>query len=266
MAKGRIIVNEITKDKRVSELDTDTSRLAFTWLITFADREGRTHGDPAVVRSMLFPRRDDITLAQVESFLQEWHDCGLVIWYRSNGDQWVQFPSFHKHQVGFDKRHEPESVIPSPPVDSDGTYIVRTPPVQSTGNVPPKGSEVKRSEKNMGDAKEPASPNIDDIDLFGDDTPPPKPKKPPTVIPPAVQVYREVTNLFPAKALWENIERVVGQEPEKLSFWKKVVKGAVAMGWNKKNIDNMINYFKRGEVPSSLNWKGRKDGGNDGQS
>ena len=57
MPRGRFISKEITLDKKVNNLADDTSRLAFTWLITFADCEGRTPGDPAVVRSLLFARR-----------------------------------------------------------------------------------------------------------------------------------------------------------------------------------------------------------------
>ena len=108
MARGRIIASEITKDKRVNDLSDDTSRLAFTWLVTFADREGRTHGDPALVRSTLFPRRDDITIEQMESYLREWADAGLVIWYEANGDKWIQFPAFANHQKGFDQRIDAE--------------------------------------------------------------------------------------------------------------------------------------------------------------
>src|SRR3972149_12340481 len=75
MAKGRIIISEITRDKKINELSSDTSRLAFTWLITFADSEGRTYGDPALVRSMLFPRRDDLSTEQMQVLIQEWHDA-----------------------------------------------------------------------------------------------------------------------------------------------------------------------------------------------
>ena len=66
MAKARMISNGIAQDKRVHQLSDDISRLAYTWLITFADCEGRTPGDPAIVRAMLFPRREDITIAQME--------------------------------------------------------------------------------------------------------------------------------------------------------------------------------------------------------
>jgi hypothetical protein len=115
MARGRFITNEITKDKRINDLSNDKSRLAFTWLITFADSEGRTHGDPALVRSMLFPRRTDVTVEQIEACIREWADAGLIVWYEAEGDQWIYFPNFEKHQVGLRKDREPASAIPAPP-------------------------------------------------------------------------------------------------------------------------------------------------------
>ncbi len=78
MARGRMINSTVCADKKINGLSNDTSRLAFTWLITHADREGRTHGDPAMVRSMLFPRRDDVTVEQMESYIAERVAAGLV--------------------------------------------------------------------------------------------------------------------------------------------------------------------------------------------
>lgn len=114
MARGRFIVNEITKDKRINQLSDDTSRLAFTWLITFADCEGRTMGDPAIVRSMLFPRRDDVTIERMRAYIQEWADIGLIIWYEAKDDWYIFFPAFDRHNSGIRKDREAPSNIPSP--------------------------------------------------------------------------------------------------------------------------------------------------------
>lgn len=132
MARGRMINNKIALDKRVHDLSDDTSRLAFTWLITFADCEGRTYGDPAVVRSMLFPRRSDMSVEQMEAYLSEWAEAGLVIWYEAEGDKWIEFPNFGKNQKGLDRRHEPKSIIPS---SEERTDEPRTSPVQCTDDV-----------------------------------------------------------------------------------------------------------------------------------
>lgn len=158
MARGRIITNEITRDKRINELSDDTSRLAFTWLVTFADKEGRTNGDPALVRSMLFPRRTDVTVDQVEKFLVEWHEAGLIKWYEADGDLWIRFPKFEKNQPGLRKDREPESHIPPP---SDGTLpdIVRNNDGKSQDDIPRDGGLIKEKlrEEKLKELKTPAA-------------------------------------------------------------------------------------------------------------
>ena len=140
MARGRFISNEIARDKKINELSDDTSRLAFTWLITFADAEGRTYGDPALVRSMIFPRRTDVTVEQMERYIQEWHDAGLVVWYEADDDLYIYFPKFEGHQIGLRKDREPDSTIPAPPgleTQEDATGIR-----QSSDNLP---ADVRQS-------------------------------------------------------------------------------------------------------------------------
>ena len=114
MAKARMISNGIAQDKRVHQLSDDISRLAYTWLITFADCEGRTPGDPAIVRAMLFPRREDITIAQMEGYIREWFEEKLIIWYEAKGDMWIFFTAFFKHNK-INRERETPSKIPAPP-------------------------------------------------------------------------------------------------------------------------------------------------------
>ena len=112
MAKGRFISKEISLDKRVNELSDGFSMVGFTWLITHADREGRTYGDPAIVKSLIFPRRPDITIEMVAGYIQEWANAGLIILYESGGDAYIEFPNFEKHQIGLRKERESPSSIP----------------------------------------------------------------------------------------------------------------------------------------------------------
>lgn len=114
MPRGRFISKDICLDKQVNDLSSAESKLAFTWMITHLDKEGRTYGDPAIVRSMIFPRRTDISINKMETFIQEWHDAGLIIWYEYEGDKYILFPNFDKHQVGLNKSREADSVIPLP--------------------------------------------------------------------------------------------------------------------------------------------------------
>ena len=166
MARGRMINNRITMDKAINDLSDDTSRLAFTWLITFADSEGRTYGDPALVASTLFPRRRDVTPEQMAGYINEWENAGLIHYYQADDDWWIEFPAFAKNQRGLDRRKEPESCIPAPDGYVPGTEEVRTGYVPST-------AEENRTEENRTEVevkaktKKTARTNDDH-----DDTPP----------------------------------------------------------------------------------------------
>ena len=100
MARARLLHSKIVQNKALNDLSCDTSRLAFTWLISFADREGRTYGDPAMLCSMLFPRRRDVSIEDMEGYLREWHANKLIIWYKRDGDLWISFPKFLDLQTG----------------------------------------------------------------------------------------------------------------------------------------------------------------------
>ena len=118
MARGRFISKEITLDKKVNSLSSAYSMLAFTWLLTHADGYGRTYGDPAVVRSMVFPRRPEVTVDDVDGYIREWSDARLVIWYEVAGDMYIEFPNFSKHQIGLNITKEAKSNIPPNPASA----------------------------------------------------------------------------------------------------------------------------------------------------
>lgn len=157
MAQGRIIVNAITSDKKINSLSDDTSRLAFTWLITFADCEGRTHGDPAVIRSMLFPRRQDVTIEQMEKYITEWASVGLIIWYEADGDKWIYFPRFEKNQPGLRKDREAPSRIPEYVEDEPDEVQDE---VQDNSGVTPEQLPVKLKEVKRKEVKGATPPNF----------------------------------------------------------------------------------------------------------
>lgn len=146
MAKGRMINSKIAGDRRINELSNDTSRLAFTWLISFADVEGRTYGDPAMVRSLLFPRRDDVTIEAMEAYISEWDKSGLVYWYEADGDRWIQFSGFDKNQSVRRDREAP-SWIPAPELRTDENQLPEL--VRSDAGVTQEQFQVKLKEKKL---------------------------------------------------------------------------------------------------------------------
>lgn len=115
MARGRFISNDVINDKEINDLSSDTSRLAYVFLITIADREGRVSGDPAYLKSLLFPRRYDVNPDMIQEFILEWVEAGFVIWYEcSNGEKALRLVNFEKHQKGLRKEREALSKYDDP--------------------------------------------------------------------------------------------------------------------------------------------------------
>lgn len=119
MARGRFVSKAISLDEKVDALSDDTCRLLFTWLITHLDCEGRMHGDAQTVKSIVFPRRRDISVKKIEKYLKElensgkeFGNSGLILRYFVDGNQYLCMKNFEKHQVGLRKNQEAQSQIP----------------------------------------------------------------------------------------------------------------------------------------------------------
>lgn len=71
MAEGRILKKKISVSKQVNDLSNDTNRLLFTWLIPHLDAEGRFFGEAEIVKSIIFPRRADLSAKRIEEGLKK---------------------------------------------------------------------------------------------------------------------------------------------------------------------------------------------------
>jgi len=135
-------------------LSDDTCRLLATWIIAHLDMRGVFYGDAAMVKSVVFPRRADVSADRVEVYLQEM-EHGLMWRFEAKGDVWQHWPGFLGEQIGI--RPDRESTPFPPPPDLQPT---ETPPVsgnlpedfrQSSGNDPPQ-SKVKEVNTEGADA------------------------------------------------------------------------------------------------------------------
>jgi len=159
-----MLQKRISLNKAVNDLSGDTSRLMFTWTIAHLDQYGRIHGDPSVLKSLVFPRRADVTEEDVQTYIREWVERGLVVWYEASGERWLQFPAFKRNQPGMRADREPESGIPAP---EDGKHVDGSVPAsirQTSGSVPedspPNGIQCKGKERKS----EVAPPQTEDDD------------------------------------------------------------------------------------------------------
>lgn len=221
MARGRMINSTICSDKRINDLSDDASRLAFTWLVTFADCEGRVHGDPMIVRSMLFPRRTDITPERMKDYLIEWQGARLIVWYEADGDMWIAFPAFEKNQAGLRKDREAPSAIPAPPPQSDSGVSPEL--VRSNSRL----KEKKGIEEKVARRK----------------------RREPTPVPLAVEVFRKGAGRYPPKPCYSEIVEAVTDSNDHLQLWETCCREWVSHGYNPQNVSGMLEWFRAGGPP-----------------
>lgn len=160
MARGRMVNKTITVSLKINQLSSDTCRLMATWIISHLDKHGVYHGHPGVVRSYMFPRRTDVTVEDVDGYLDEMEAVGLIVRFTARGDQWLWWPGFARNQVGLRADRE-TTVFPPPPAPdvpaSDGDGDAQVP---SKGGREEDGAEAP-AQPAAAETEEPGAPGVD---------------------------------------------------------------------------------------------------------
>lgn len=78
--------------------------------------------------------------------------------------------------------------------------------------------------------------------------------------PPGVVVYRRVAKRFPNKAIWAEIDRIVGSEFSPLLKWGHTIRKWLGYGWNPTNINGMLDVFQNGWMKKFKNSSTRAAG------
>jgi len=112
MAQGRMLLNRISESEKLNALSDDTARLLYTWLLSHLDCNGNHLAHPTLVKSKVFPWRDDIEVEAVENYLDEMENVGLIVRY-SDG-KYLHYPDFEDKQPNIRKDREAQPKIPSP--------------------------------------------------------------------------------------------------------------------------------------------------------
>lgn len=85
-----------------------------TWMIAHLDCRGVFYADPAVVRSMVLPMRPELSIDQVQVYLDAMCRAGLIEIFKAGGRTWQHWIGFDHNQVGL--RVDRESTdFPAPP-------------------------------------------------------------------------------------------------------------------------------------------------------
>jgi len=162
MARGRMLNKTICASKQFDDLPDDTCRLLATWIISNLDCRGVFYGDPAMVKSYVFPRRADVTMDQVTGYLETMSKVGLIVLFDAKGETWQYWPGFADNQIGLRAERE-RTTFPPPPgyiPQDDGKMPETIPPSggempdaipQDDGEMP---AEVKLKEVNLSRREE----------------------------------------------------------------------------------------------------------------
>ena len=96
---NRIIKESICASEDLNKL-SPMAEILFYRLIVNADDYGAYYGNASIVKSNCFPlKSDDIKCSQVEAWLDELQNAGLIIRYIAGDErQYVQFVKWEKHQ------------------------------------------------------------------------------------------------------------------------------------------------------------------------
>lgn len=82
----------ISRSVKVNGLSGPWPMLLYTWLIPHCDNLGRFHGEPSEVRGHVLPKQR-ATDAQVEKWLGELAEAGLIEWYEVEGLKYIAIPA-----------------------------------------------------------------------------------------------------------------------------------------------------------------------------
>ena len=125
MPERRTVNRSISTNYRVAQLPEPAQKL-FTWMIIWADVDGRLTGDADLIKSTISPK-STFTVEEVNEWLDlMWSlkdvesDKGLIERYEIKGQKYIYLPGFEGHQSGRIRNkngniREAKSHIPPPP-------------------------------------------------------------------------------------------------------------------------------------------------------
>lgn len=110
---------ETSLSLKLNALVNDTTRLLATWTIPHLDKHGVFHADAQIVKSLVFPLRQDLSTQEVSAMLDDMERVGLIRRFTASGRTWQVWPGFADNQKGLHAERErtdfPEPVEPAGP-------------------------------------------------------------------------------------------------------------------------------------------------------
>lgn len=160
MARGRMLNKSVSASRKFHLLPDDTCRLLATWTIGHLDKNGVFYGDPVMVKSLIFPRRGDISIEQVEMYIEAMREASLIILFEAQGQIWQYWVGFADNQTGL--RPDRETTDFPEPVTTSGVPIppkTEEPPISNDDSIP----EIFRHDAGNNPAQSPPNRKEDNL-------------------------------------------------------------------------------------------------------
>ena len=177
MAQGRMLKKKISVNEDVCSLNSDSSRLIYTWTIAHLDVDGFIIGRLRSFKALVCPLLEHIAIEDIASYFEEWERQGLIIRHESDNGPCLQFPKFRENQGGLKIEREAKSLYSQCLIPNSRTTPGLIPENSGTtpGQLPLK---VKKRNESLKEGKEKKSPSGGDtpyqqiIDLWNSCKPP----------------------------------------------------------------------------------------------
>lgn len=131
MARARMIARNITKSKKIAQLN-DQERVIYAFILPFLDREGRINAHPTYLKGNVFLGLE-YTEAQIDEATRRFHDVGLATIYPTEDAVVMEYASFAE----FNRPNHREVESEFPPPSDELRNRVETRPSSTRQKAPP---------------------------------------------------------------------------------------------------------------------------------
>jgi len=116
MNQYRLLWTGISRSKRIKNVSGPrwfrlACHLVYTWLLPWADDDGRLLGDPLYILANIIPN-EGLSITEIEKILIELDKVRLIEWYQVDGEKFIQVYGWEEHQRIRKDRYKP-SIYPA---------------------------------------------------------------------------------------------------------------------------------------------------------
>jgi len=249
MPKYRKFHTKAVESLDINDMPDDFTRLMWVMLPLVLCAEGRGLDRPDWLKAKVFPLRFDVTEQMIAGAMDWYESRSMIRRYEVGGRGYFCLVNWHKYQG--DTSREADSIYPAPPpvLVLSGSRVDQEP--------------VTRQSRPQGDAQGDAQEDAQgEADAEQQDPPSPSPpngyssKNPP----PAVKVWGDLTNSScPNWKIALEMHNAVGLDPPNLKKWADVINAWLKRGYNGRNIDGLLDWYRDGIPKGHSNGNGRTE-------